>query len=69
MDSVCPVKDHSLVYRKKINLSRYDFSPAAAHLVASVNGRHSDGNLFKFGQKRLGKLFGIKKPEQRIATY
>jgi tyrosyl-DNA phosphodiesterase 1 len=58
MDAVCPVKDHSIIYRQKIDLSKYDFSTAAVHLVASVNGRHNDVNLSKFGLKRLGKLFG-----------
>lgn len=37
------------VYRQKIDLDKYDFSTANAHLVASINGRYSGNNFNKYG--------------------
>lgn len=37
------------VLRKEIDLDKYDFSNAQAHLVASVNGRFNGADVNKFG--------------------
>jgi hypothetical protein len=51
-------------------LNKYDFSTAIVRLVASVNGRHTGVNFNRFGQNRLGKLFGSKaKVGEKLVTY
>ena len=37
------------VFRREINISRYDFAGAAVKLIGSVNGRFTGTELFKYG--------------------
>jgi Tyrosyl-DNA phosphodiesterase len=58
------------VYRQSINLDKYDFSTANAHLIASVNGRFNGDNLKKYGQNRFGDLCKDSiNSEDKVLTY
>ncbi len=50
-----PLRDKKLnVYRAPFDLNDYDFTNTNVHLVASVNGRFHDSNLY--GSKRIAHL-------------
>jgi hypothetical protein len=56
------------IYRQAIDINKYDFSTAQAHLVASINGRFSGDKVNRYGQNRLGKL-SKKTPSDKVITY
>jgi hypothetical protein len=41
------------IFRREIDLSLYDFSNAAVRLVASVKGKFTRKEFWKYGIKRL----------------
>ena len=55
--ALCPKNYKKDVFRRSIEIARYDFAPAAVKLIGSINGRYSGSDLHKYGKKRLSALF------------
>jgi hypothetical protein len=53
VQKLCPKNYTRPVFRKEIDLKKYDFSTAKVKLIGSINGRYNGEELWKYGLKRL----------------